>query len=159
MEKQREIAEILQALSDANNGKLTPEQVLQAAKDPESPLHDQFVWDDQKAAHKQRLDTARHLIRSVKYFFKKETLVIKVPIYVRDPELEKKEQGYVDVRTIKSDDERRRDILIDEFKRVQGVFERATELAVYFKMEDRLEDMQRHLRVMVAELSGETGRA
>ncbi len=72
MEKQKLIAEVLQAMSDANNGKLTAEQVVQAAKDPNSPLHDQFLWNDKKAAHKQRLDTARQLIRSVKVVIKKE---------------------------------------------------------------------------------------
>ena len=47
------------------DGKLTPEQVLGEAVDPDSPLHDRFEWDDAVASHKYRVAQARHLIASV----------------------------------------------------------------------------------------------
>ncbi len=46
---------------------LTTEMVVEAAKDPTSPLHGYFTWDLQKAAAKQWLTEARRLIQSVRY--------------------------------------------------------------------------------------------
>lgn len=48
------------------NGRLTPRDVLDEAADPESPLHSRFVWDDEAAGERYRLDQAARLIRSVK---------------------------------------------------------------------------------------------
>ena len=46
-------------------GDLTAEAVVDAARDESSPMHDDFEWDDSKAAHEYRLVTARTLIRSI----------------------------------------------------------------------------------------------
>ena len=47
------------------SGPLTAERVLDDASNVRSPLHKYFEWDNQKAAHKWRLEEARRLIRSV----------------------------------------------------------------------------------------------
>lgn len=47
------------------HGKLTAELVVEAARDPDSPLHSAFTWDDAEAARERRLEQARSLIRSV----------------------------------------------------------------------------------------------
>lgn len=158
MDKQQQIAHVLQAMFDAGGGRLTAEQVVEAAKEPDSPLHDQFIWDDAKAAHRQRLDTGRQLIRSVRTEITKNMTVIHAPIYVRDPDLNAKDQGYVDVRSSQTSADAKRNILIAEFKRVAGVFARAADLAVLFELEDELKVMQTRLKVMVSELS-DGGRA
>jgi hypothetical protein len=44
-------------------GVISPEKVVQAARDPKSPLHSRFTWDDTDAAHQYRLVQARNLIR------------------------------------------------------------------------------------------------
>lgn len=45
--------------------KLTPEAVVQAATDPDHPLHERvFDCDDDEAAHRWRLHRARQMIRS-----------------------------------------------------------------------------------------------
>ncbi len=44
-------------------GTITPERVVEAARDPKSPLHSRFCWDDTEAAHQWRLQQARQLIR------------------------------------------------------------------------------------------------
>ena len=46
---------------------LQPEAVVEAAKDPESPLHHCFEWDTDKAAHGYWLVQARHLIVQYTY--------------------------------------------------------------------------------------------
>lgn len=48
------------------HGLLTPSLVVEAAKDPESPLHRYFEWDDTAAANKYRLAQARQLIGRVR---------------------------------------------------------------------------------------------
>jgi hypothetical protein len=52
-------------------GKLTPEIVLDEARDENHPLHHRFEWDDSAAAEKFRLSQAANLLR-VKY--KQETV-------------------------------------------------------------------------------------
>lgn len=42
---------------------LLPERVVNAARSPDSPIHDCFTWDDDDAAEKWRLEEARMLIR------------------------------------------------------------------------------------------------
>ncbi|WP_282847216.1 hypothetical protein [Microbacterium oxydans] len=47
-------------------GTLTPTNLLEAARDEQSPLHHRFEWDDSTAAEKYRLVQAGELIRKVK---------------------------------------------------------------------------------------------
>lgn len=48
------------------NGRLTPEAVLKAARNPKSPLHLCFEWDDTIAAEKYRQHQARNLVNHVR---------------------------------------------------------------------------------------------
>jgi hypothetical protein len=47
-------------------GTLTPELVVDVARDPEHPLHSRFEWDDSVAAEKWRIEQAGQLLRVVK---------------------------------------------------------------------------------------------
>ena len=53
--------EALIALAELHQGRITPEMVVDAARDPNSPLHSAFTWDDAQAAHEHRLAQARVL--------------------------------------------------------------------------------------------------
>ena len=86
------IAEI-KALED-RRGRLTPEQVVEAARDKASALHDCFEWDDSTAAEKYRLDQARDLLKRVKIEIEYHETTIKVVGYVRDPDADPGNQGY-----------------------------------------------------------------
>lgn len=57
--------EELAKIKGHNSGDLSPEMVVNAAKEPSSPLHAVFEWDNDKAAHQHRLTTAGLLIRSI----------------------------------------------------------------------------------------------
>jgi hypothetical protein len=46
------------------DGKLTAESVVDDARDPSSPLHARFDWDDTVAAFQWRLEQARCVIRA-----------------------------------------------------------------------------------------------
>ena len=56
----------LLAIRDANDGVLTPEIVVDVARDPAHPLHSRFEWDDSVAAEKYRRDQAHVLIQKAK---------------------------------------------------------------------------------------------
>lgn len=45
---------------------LTPEQVVEFARDEDSPLHDLFEWEDSIAGEKWRLQQARVIVNEVK---------------------------------------------------------------------------------------------
>jgi len=53
----------LERISAKRDGELLPEDVVEAARPPRSPLHSRFTWDDSEAAHQYRLWQARQLIR------------------------------------------------------------------------------------------------
>jgi len=66
-EMKRKVAPVRGLLEDLmnTNGVLTPGSVVDAARDPKSPLHSYFEWDDTAAAELFRDRQARDLIRSV----------------------------------------------------------------------------------------------
>lgn len=73
----------------AKHGKITSDLVLDRAKDSASCLHDEFEWDDTKAAKRYRKYQARYIIRA-----------ISIDVVVKD-EISKKPEFI----TVKVDDE------------------------------------------------------
>jgi hypothetical protein len=58
------------AVKKNNNGNLTPDDVVEAAKDPASAMHNWFTWEDTEAARRYRLMEAGSLIRSIEVVYK-----------------------------------------------------------------------------------------
>jgi hypothetical protein len=61
------LGEALAALAEANDGDLTPEVIVEAAKLPGSVLHPHFEWNDGIAGHSWRKHQARHLQARITY--------------------------------------------------------------------------------------------
>jgi hypothetical protein len=57
---------LLLEIREANDGILTAQAVVDAARPDDHPLHLHFEWDDEKAGEKYRVAQARQLIRIVK---------------------------------------------------------------------------------------------
>lgn len=112
-----------------HDGCLTPESVVDAAADPESPLHSFFTWDDGEAAKSWRVEQARRLIRSVKVVVTYETDRVAVPYYVRDTSRNANETGYVTTDKAKSDPESAAAILRYEFGRAAAHARRAVAIS------------------------------
>lgn len=119
----------LDALADRHNGELTPEIVVEAARDPGSPLHSYFDWNNDTAAHKFRLEQGRRLIRVHRYEITYENMVLRTPVYVRNPDKSGNEQGYISIGRLRTDEDMARDALYAEFKRVRAHLKRAMTLA------------------------------
>jgi hypothetical protein len=86
------IAEI-KAIED-RQGRLTPEQIVDAAQNTSSALHGCFCWDDSEAAHKYRIEQARELLKRVKIAIEYHETTIRVVGYVRDPDGKRSESQY-----------------------------------------------------------------
>lgn len=59
------VGETLEDIRRMHEGRLRPEAVVEAAREPDSVLHGYFEWNDAEAARKYRLHQADHLIRAV----------------------------------------------------------------------------------------------
>lgn len=124
-------------------GRLTPAAVVEDAKDPASPLHDCFQWDDEKAAHAHRLDQARSLITGIRIVQKTDRTAVRAVFYVRDPSAADDEQGYVSTTTLRSDADSARAAIVAEFSRVADMLRRAREIAKALECEDDVETLLR----------------
>lgn len=131
----------LQRMSKARGGKISPEELVEAARDPGSPLHDFFEWDDAEAAERYRLVQARTLLRMCRLEVTVHKRKMELPYYVRDPEADSDAQGYVETGRLPSQEELARDVLVSEFKRAATQLRRARQLAVFFQMELEVSDL------------------
>ena len=121
-----EALEEIRKLED-RRGRLSAEEVLEAARPVASPLHGFFEWDDSKAAEAHRLEQARDLIRRVKIELEFEERVIQTPKYVRDPSRGAKESGYISI--LKVNRETARDIMRRELNALGGDLGRVLRIA------------------------------
>jgi len=75
--------EALKAIAARNNGLLRPADVVEEARDENSPLHSAFCWDDSEAARLFRLDQAQRLIRKFKVVVEESKgKVVEVPVFI-----------------------------------------------------------------------------
>jgi hypothetical protein len=76
-------------LREQNKGELLAEDVLKDARNPNSPLHQLFEWDDSEAAEAYRLQQARGIIRAVVAIYREPERSApshKVAAFTRIPE-------------------------------------------------------------------------
>lgn len=132
------IEERLQEIAD-RDGKLSPDAIIEDAQNPESPLHDEFEWDDAKAAQEARRETARRLIRSVKVVIRTEKHSIAVPRYVRTPEASHSEQSYSEAATLRGDYDRAMASFAYEVERAEAAIKRAQKVAYAVGLQDEIE--------------------
>jgi hypothetical protein len=135
---------ILEAIQ-AEHGRVTAELVVEASRDAEHPWHDKFDWNNESAGHHWRMMQARSLIRSVRYERRTETRILHSPAYIRDPDAPSTEQSYVSVVSLRTDEDRARAALINEFTRVASALKRAREIADVLGLDDEVAHMLRNV--------------
>jgi hypothetical protein len=89
MSKQMIADEVLADMA-RRKGAVSTADLLEEAKDPSHPLHNEFDWVDSEAAHSWRLEQAARIIRASKYiaYLKEEEekpKPVEVRTYVADP--------------------------------------------------------------------------
>ena len=132
----------LQELAKKHRGRLTPELVVDAAKDKSSPLHGYFDWNVKEAAYKHWLYQARKLIMSVRVEVTTTQFRVKAPAYVRDPSIPGGTQGFASLARLRSDDDLARDAVVMEFSRAAAALARAKAVAVALGLADEIEELR-----------------
>ena len=129
----------LEEIARNNGGVLRPMDVVQDARQPDSPLHELFEWDVEEAAYEHWMHTARRIIASVKVNITTETIVLKAPAYVRDPRLHGREQGYLETIKIRTEHEIAKEVLAGEVQNVISALRRARNVAAALDMESEID--------------------
>lgn len=144
----------LHAIAEQHGGNLDPEVVIAAARDPGSPLHTFFTWDQAQAAHERHIDQARTLIRSVRMNVTTRNVTLSVPVYLRDPTKSTHMAGYSSLSRIRSDEDQAREAVITEFRRAADALKRARAVAVALGLpEEQIEQMQQGILGMISVVS------
>lgn len=139
-------------------GYLEPKAVVEAAKDPSSPLHEYFEWD-QKAGHEEYLlIQARTLIRSVKIEVTIHEHVLSAPKYVKDPR-QKNNPGYAPVLVVKKDEDAAREVFLMELKRAQAMLKRAQKVGVALGRENELDSPIERVQILIDAVEAEEEEA
>lgn len=137
------------------HGQLTPELVVADARSKDSPLHDLFEWDVQKASELHWHDTARALIRNVRVTVVHEERVLAAPYFVRNPSLPNAQQGYVSVQRLRSNADLARQAVMAECDRAIAAFKRAQNVAAAVGLADELDDLVLATRTFTSRLQAE----
>ena len=122
------IIERVRALQN-DAGELDPRDVLKDARNPDSPLHDQFEWDDAKCGEAYRLDQARSLIRSIRLVVTEDKHQLQAIAYVRNPDKPEGEAGYVSTAVIRNNKETARAAVCRELQFAENALQRAYAVA------------------------------
>jgi len=144
----------LEDIARANGGVLRPFDVVQDARQPDSPLHQLFNWDIEQAAQEHWMNTARKIIATVKVNITTDTIVLRAPAYVRDPRLHGKEQGYLETIKLRTEHEIAKEVLASEVQNVISALRRARNVAAAVDMEfeiDRLMEEFLDMRMRLKE--------
>jgi hypothetical protein len=127
---------------------LTPEIVLERAKQPESALHSHFTWDDAEAAALRRLDEARSLIMRVRVRIqgRANEAPIQVRAFVSLDDDRVAGGGYRPIVSVLGDDVLRAQLLrtaIAELQALQKRYGHLQELAQVFAEADAVANEKR----------------
>jgi len=138
---------VIQRIRSLENerGELTPHAVLDDARDPSSPLHSQFDWDDTRAAEKYRVEQARRLIRTVRLVITERNTQVRSVAYVRDPDKEYADAGYVSTAALRTDEQRARAALVKELERAAAALARAYDVAYAVGLTNEIEALRRQI--------------
>jgi hypothetical protein len=125
----------LRRLASEHGGVLKPEVVVDAARDADSPLHSQFEWDDDKAAHAHRLWQARILIGRVVVSYDAPSGKVEHQVFVSLSPDRAKGEGYRVMAEAMADEDMRAQLLADakaEMLSFRHKYARLTELGAVF---------------------------
>ena len=120
------------------HGAVTPQLIVNEARDPNHPLHGEFDWDDQSAANQHRLAVARALLRQIEYIGQDITgRPVEAVGYVHEPGV--KTQSYVPLSGIAKNRSKSLDLLNQEVAQCEGMIHRAQRIADVIHMRAELD--------------------
>lgn len=123
----QQVGERLEKLKNLNDGVLKPKIVVDDAKNKNSPLHNAFEWNNNRAAEQWLLQQARNLINSIEIKVITSHKEVKTKLFFN---IKKNEyQGTREYKTTEDimnnpvDQEKVRQTFISELERLQKKFE------------------------------------
>ena len=134
-EKAQRYGEYLEALAE-EQGKITPDIVVDDARNENSPLHDFFEWDLEIAARGHWKQQARNLIGSINVIVKVEDRQIETRAWCHVFVTEHQEQNYQPIIRVMSDVDMRKQMLetaIRELDTWRKKYEQYKELSPIFE--------------------------
>jgi hypothetical protein len=108
-------------------GQIKPRQIVEAARNKQSPLHELFDWDVAASAEKWWLHRARVILGAVTIQVSTKEFTYKTSAYMVDTTVEG--QGYRSVAALKTDSESARESLIYTLEMAAGHLRRSLDLA------------------------------
>lgn len=132
----------LKRIQDGNELQL--EKVVDAARDPASPLHSYFEWHDGEAARLYRLQQARDLVKSARITYRVSEVVTSV-VYVPTPS---RANTYRELGTIPPSSDLARATVRTELGRLTGQLNRIRGVAKVLGLEEELNQLLRGLADM-----------
>ena len=143
------IKRVLEGLRD-KQGRLTAHALVRAAKNPKHPLHNEFEWDDAKAAYANRIDRANELIRYVTVVVVDRTQTIVTPFYVRDPQKRGDEPGMIAINSAMINRREATAIMMAELARCEQSIKRAR--AVVHTLDKSHRGLSAHFEKMLQDI-------
>lgn len=140
----KKTAAALTALAETLGGRLSPAAVLDAARDPQSLLHDQFEWNDGAAAEAFRLIQAGALIRRIKIdvvIEQKDPVRVQVRAFVSQPSMRGTEVGSYVPYALADPNELRRDA-VTQLDNVRRRFQHISELGSVWREIERANEAE-----------------
>jgi len=138
----------LEVLRKHSHGELTPKDVVDDARNPNSPLHSFFEWDDGVAAEAHRLGQARGLIRSVIAIYRDDKegeapKVVRMAAYshINEPSA----PHYRDTGHAMSQEKTRQIVLQTAWRELQSWRRRYKDLSEFAALFDAADEVQRKL--------------
>ncbi len=132
-----EIGKRLQKL-EGSGGEISPAVVVEDAQDPQSPLHDEFEWNDTLAAQEYRLEQARYVLRAIETEWTYEEVDIKTRSYAS---IDADDTPYRETRKVLTNKELRQQWKAQallELKRWRAKYAQISELNEIFKAVDKV---------------------
>lgn len=125
--------EELERIRTHNNGRLESEDVVDAARPEDAPLHPAFEWDDEKAAEAYRIEQAKYIIRHVDVVMEKEKGEA-APIRAFVSVMRDDDRSYTSTAHALSDPELRAQIVDAAWRELQSWRARHAELIEFAKV-------------------------
>lgn len=124
-----------------SEGRLTPENLVDASRPEDAPLHDCFEWDDGVAAEKYRNSQAAYVIRSIEVRVSKSKPMVRafVPVSTGG-----KKRTYKNINAVLRKADTREALLEQarkELLQFKAKYESLSELAAVFKAMDGVFDL------------------
>lgn len=148
--KREMVRQAILELADAN-GYIDKRTVFEAARSPNSVLHDEFEWDGNAAIIELGLQRASELIRVIKVEVVIDSHKIVAPYYVNHPS-DSKNGVYVPLAGVKDDATIKQGVLINEVSRIESAIKRARAIAGALDLEPEFDNMMSSVGVIRARL-------